>query len=665
MKNTAKTSRPNRRAFLAGAALGGTAAVGLGSAARGEPLPAASPNTNSSPASIARSAAAEIAQADAAGAAANTNGGGADSTPITVSDPGSDFMVDVIKTLDLEYVALNPGGSSRGLHESIIHYGGNSKPSLIAVNHEEIAVAIAHGYARAAGKPMATLLYAVLGLQHASMAIYNAFADRVPIMMFAGNVGNESKRFGPPSWYHSATDLAALLPGYLKWSDQPVSPQYIADSFHRAYRQAVTPPQGPVLTVIDDWLQERSFTGIRNELTIPTYHSPVAPIADSQALARAARMLVSAQYPVIVADRTVSSQAGMDRVAELTRLIGAAFLNGPSRICLPTEHPLNLTGMERTVIPKADVVLFLGVDDMWEVLFSTADTVTRPTRRIANPNVKTIALAIDQYDARGNIADQMHALDVDLAIAGEPEASLPHLIEAVKRELADEPSSAIASRAAAIRTDHDKLRDGYRQTAAFGWDASPVSVARLTAELAAALDGESWSAVTNSAHFLNMWPQKLWDINRWNQFQIASGAGGLGFTLPSAIGAALALKNSGTIPVAFQTDGDFMYVSSALWTAAHHRVPLLVVMHNNRAYHAEHMNIQLMSNQRQRGITDTGLGTTLVDPPIDFGMLARSMGVWGTGPVTDPNAVQPALQQALAVVKSGHPALVDVVTQPR
>lgn len=664
MKLTAKTSRPDRRTFLTSAALGGTVAVGLQSAALAESEPQVAPNTNSNPADAARSAARETAQAEAAGAGANSRQEAGD-TPITVSDPGSDYMIDVIKTLDLEYVALNPGGSSRGLHESILHYGGNSKPSLIAVNHEEIAVAIAHGYARAAGKPMGTLLYAVLGLQHASMAIYNAFADRVPIMMFAGNVGNESKRFGPPSWYHSATDLAALLPGYLKWSDQPVSPHYIADSFHRSYRQAVTPPQGPVLTVIDDWLQERSFTAIRHELTIPSYHPPIVPIADLQALTQAARMLVSARYPVIVADRTVSSQAGMDRIAELTNLLGAAFLNGPSRICLPTDHPLNLTGMQRSVVPKADVVLFLGVDDMWEVLFATADSVTRPTRRIANPDVKTIALSIDQYDGRGNIADQMHAFDVDLAITGAPEASLPHLIEAVKRELADEPSSTIGSRAAAIKADHDKQRGTYRQTAAFGWDASPVSVARLTAELAAALDGESWSVITNSAHFLNMWPQKLWNIDRWNQFQIASGAGGLGFTLPSAIGAALALKDSGTIPVAFQTDGDLMYVSSALWTAAHHRVPLLIVMHNNRAYHAEHMNIQLMSNRRQRGIIDTGLGTTLVDPAIDFGMLARSMGVWGTGPVTDPKAVQPALQQALAIVKSGHPALVDVVTQPR
>jgi acetolactate synthase I/II/III large subunit len=660
--NQAAAYRPNRRAFLAGTA-GGSAAVGLRSTAFAQPAPSAPQAGHANPGAAARAAAAEIAQAEAA---ADAHGkAAATSAPITVSDPGSDFMVDVIKTLDLDYIALNPGGSTRGLHESIIHYGGNTKPALIAVNHEEIAVAIAHGYARAAGKPMAALIYAVLGLQHASMAIYNAWADRVPIMMFSGNVGKQSKRFGPPSWYHSAIDLAALLPGYLKWSDQPVSPDYIADSFHGAYRLAVTPPQGPVLTVIDDWLQERSFTPIRHELTIPTYRPPVPAIADPQALAAAARMLAGAQYPVIVADRTVSSQAGMDHVAALAELIGAAVLNGPARICLPTEHPLNLTGMQRSVVPKADVVLFLGVDDMWEVLFSVADTVTRPTRRLANPNVKTIALNIDQYDARGNIQDQMHALDVDLPITGDPEVSLPHLIEAVRRELGGSEDDAITQRAAAIKQDHDKLRAGYRQTAAFGWDTTPVSVARLTAELAAALDGETWSVITNSDHFLNMWPQKLWNISRWNQFQMNSGAGGLGFTLPSAIGAALAHRGSGVIPVAFATDGDFMYVNSALWTAAHHRVPLLVVMHNNRAYHAEHMNIQRMANERQRGITDTGLGTTLVDPVIDFAMLARSMGVWGTGPVTEPAAVRPALQQALAVVKGGNPALVDVVTQPR
>jgi thiamine pyrophosphate-dependent acetolactate synthase large subunit-like protein len=664
MKKTgaAKASGTDRRSLLKNLALGTTSAVGLGSAVLTAPsaMQAASAHT---PASATQAATAELAQADVA-AAANANASSS-GPPITVSDAGSDFMLDVIKTLDLDYVALNPGGSIRGLHESIIHYGANTKPSLISVNHEEIGVAIAHGYARAAGKPMAALIYGVLGLQHAAMAMYNAYADRVPIMLFAGNVGNENKRFAPPSWYHSAADLADLVQGSIKWSDQPISPHYIADSFHRAYRLAVTPPQGPSLVILDDWLQERSLSDIRSKLTIPTYHAPAVAIAEPQALADAARMLASAQYPVIVVDRAVSAQAGMDRIAELAELVGAAVLNGPSRICMATDHPLNLTGMQTNVVPKADVILFLGVDDMWDVLFSLSDTVTRSTRRVAKPDVKTISVSIDDYAARGNIQDQLHALDVDLPIIGDPEASVPHLIAALKRQLGGGSHDPIAQRSAAIKNDHDKLRNRYLHDATFGWDATPVSVARLTAELNAALAGESWSVITNSDNFLNGWPQKLWNITRWNEFQMNSGAGGLGFSLPSAIGAALALSNTGIIPVAFQTDGDLMYVNSALWTAAHHHIPLLIVMHNNRSYHAEHMNIQLMANRRQRGVTDTGLGTTLVDPPIDFAMLARSMGVWGTGPVTDPQAVGPALTQALAVVKGGQPALVDVVTQPR
>jgi acetolactate synthase-1/2/3 large subunit len=656
-----RSPHPDRRTFLKGMAVGGTAALGAGATARAKPA-AASPKVGAvtTPGDAARSAAFELAQADAA-AKANTD----DGPPITVSDPGSDFMVDVMKTLDIDYVAVNPGGSIRGLHESIIHYGGNTKPELISVNHEEIGVAIAHGYARAAGKPMAALMYGVLGLQHAAMAVYNAWADRVPIVMFAGNVGNQTKRFGLPTWYHSATDLASLLKGTLKWSDQPVSPQYIADSFHRAYRLAVTAPKGPVLVTVDDWLQESSLADVRGELSIPTYHPPVQPVADPQALADAARMLVAAQNPVIIVDRAVSSQAGMDNIAELAEVIGSPVLNRLSRICIATDHPLNLTGMENTLIGKADVLLFLGVDDVWGALYSVPDTVARPTRRIAKPDAKVITIGIDDYDGRGNIQDLQHAVDVDLPIIGDPEASVPHLIEALKHALGSGSHDVISQRTAAVRKNHVALREQYRHDAAFGWDASPVSVARLATELHAVLADETWSVITNMPEFLNNWPQKLWNITRWNQFQANSGAGGLGFAVPSGIGAALALKGSGVIPVVLQTDGDFMFVNSSLWTAAHHRVPMLIVMHNNRAYHAEHMNIQLMANRRQRGVTNTNLGTTLIDPTVDFGMLARSMGVWGAGPITEPDNLQAALKEALAVVKGGHPALVDVVTQPR
>ncbi|HTH98789.1 MAG TPA: thiamine pyrophosphate-dependent enzyme [Stellaceae bacterium] len=651
-------SGPNRRNFLAGAMLGGAAAIGGSVPAGAQDKSESDGPEASKPASPVTTPAA----AAKAGAAEHKDAG--QSQPITVTDAGSDYMVDVLKTLDLDYVTVNPGGSIRGLHESIIHYGQNKKPELISVMHEEIGVAICHGYARAANKPMMALIYGVLGVQHAAMAVYNAWADRVPIYMLAGNVGDQAKRFGPPSWYHSATDLSPLLSGALKWADRPVEAAYVADSLQYAYRQATTAPKGPVLVTLDDWLQENSLTGQRDKLPVPPYHPGVPPVADPAALAEAARMLVAAHYPVIVVERTVSGQAGMDNVEKLAEQLGAPVLNLEARICIGTNHRLNMTGANAAVIRQADVVLFLGVDDPWGNLNKTSDTVTRTTGH-ANPKAKTITIGLDEYLARGNIQDQQHAYDPDLAITGDPEASLPHLIEAIRHAQGTGSRDALNHRVATIAKQHDALRDRYIKAAAFGWDASPISVARLMAELDEVLAGETTTIVTNSTHFLDDWPQKLWNITRWNHLQANSGAGGLGFSVPAAIGAALATKGQGILPVALQTDGDFMFVSSALWTAAHHKIPLLTVMHNNRAYHAEHMNIQLMSNRRQRQVTQTDLGTTIKDPNIDYGGLARSLGMWGTGPVTDPKDLKPALQKALEVVKSGEPALVDVVTQPR
>ncbi len=647
----------NRKKFLTGVAVGSaaliapTAAAAADAAARtgvADPLIA-------TPAAGGRIAAAEIAP----------NGVTLDDPTLTVTDAGSDFMVDVLKTLDLEYVALNPGGSTRGLHESLIHYGGNSKPEMIAVMHEEIGVAIAHGYARASGKPMMALIYGVLGLQHAAQAVYNAYVDRVPVVMFAGNVSEQSKRFGLPSWYHTATDLAPLLAGSIKWSDQPTDASYVADSFHKAYRIAATAPMGPVLVTIDDWIQESSVTNVRKSLNIPSYHAPIQPVGDPRALADAAKLLAGAQYPVIVADRTVSAQAGMDHLAQLATLLGAPVLNGASRVCMPTSHPCNLTGAESANIARADVLLFLGVDDVWGTMNRVSDTVGRSARRVAKPDVKVISLAIDDYSARGNVQDQQHGIDVDLPILGDPEATLPYLIDAVRSALGGSVNDRIAQRAVAVKKDHDAVRERALRDAAIGWDATPVSVARLTAELGSVVGHDGTTVVTNSSNFLSAWPQRMWNLTKWNQFQMNSGAGGLGFTTPSAIGAALANRATGLTTIAFQTDGDFMYVNSSLWTMAHHHIPVMVVMHNNRAYHAEHMNVQTMSNRRQRAVTNTGLGTTLVDPAINYAMLARSMGVEGIGPITDPSAVRPALERGLALVKRGEPVLIDVVTQPR
>ena len=173
-----------------------------------------------------------------------------------VARPGSDFMVDVIKATGIEYIASNPGSSFRSLQESIVNYGGNKKPEFLTCMHEESSVAMAHGYAKAAGKPMGIFAHGTVGLQHAAMAVYNAWCDRVPMMIFAGNFLDADKRRPGVEWYHCVQDPAAMLRDFTKWDDQPASLQHFAESVMRGYKITTTTPMGPVVITADGYLQE-------------------------------------------------------------------------------------------------------------------------------------------------------------------------------------------------------------------------------------------------------------------------------------------------------------------------------------------------------------------------------------------------------------------------
>jgi acetolactate synthase-1/2/3 large subunit len=253
---------------------------------------------------------------------------------------------------------------------------------------------------------------------------------------------------------------------------------------------------------------------------------------------------------------------------------------------------------------------------------------------------------------------------VDLAIAADGETTLPPLIEAVKRLLTDDRRRALAARGARLATERQQLFAQAQEAAAQGWGASPISTARLSAELWAQIRDTDW-ALASDANFVSQWPMRLWKFEKHYQLLGPSGGYGVGYGAPAAVGAALAHKKHGRLSVAIQNDGDLMYAPGILWTAAHHRVPLLSVMHNNRAYHQEVMHLVRMAARHQRGVSTAKIGTTLDDPFIDYAKLAQSMGVYAEGPISDPNALGPAIGRALAVVRKGEPALLDVVTQPR
>ena len=641
--------KPDRRSFLRGSVIGAAGAVvaqATPASAQEAATAAASPSPGPSPwlaAAESRTPAPEAA------------------LPQHIEYPGSDFMIDCMKAAGIEVVALCPGSSFRGLQESLQSYDG--APRMIVCTHEEISAAICHWYAKVAGKPMACLVHSNVGLQHASMAIYNAWCDRVPMMVIAGNVLDATKRRPGVEWYHVAQDLGTMVRDFVKYDDTPASLQHFAESYMRASSIAMTAPTKPVLIVADGELQEE---GVEDgaALRIPKLAVPAAPTGDPQAVATLAKWLAAAAKPVIVADRAARTPAGMRLLVKLAETLNAPVVDLLGRMNFPTNHYLNHTWLQQRLIAEADVVLALEPGDLWGLVNTVPDVVGRPWRRLAKADAKIAAINTDYLYSKSNMGDLERYFSPDLAVAADSEATLPLLIEAVERELTPTQRQAIAARKQPAADAFSQMRKQARDDAARGWDASPISTARMCQEIWAQIRNEPWALCSTSA-FISRWPQRLWDITEHHQYIGGEGGYGVGYGAPAAIGAAIAHQKAGRITVNIQQDGDLMMAPGVLWTMAHHSLPMLNVMHNNRAWHQEVMHLQRMANRRQRHPDRARIGTAINDPFIDYAAMAKSMGVWAEGPITDPAKLGPAIARALAVVKSGKPALLDVVTQPR
>jgi thiamine pyrophosphate-dependent acetolactate synthase large subunit-like protein len=576
---------------------------------------------------------------------------------------GSDYMVDVLKSLNFDYICANPGSSFRGLHESIINYGGNSKPELITCCHEESSVAMAHAYFKAEGKPLAVMAHGTVGLQHAAMALYNAWCDRVPVYLILGNHSDAAIRRAA-EWYHGVQDAAGMVRDFTKWDDTPWSLGHFAESAVRAYKVALTPPMAPVVLTLDGGLQEHPIPK-DGSLAIPKLTIPAPPAGDSGSVDEVARMLVAAENPVLVADRLARTPNGMKLLVELAETLGAAVIDQGSRMNFPSRHPLNQSQRGGAVIAEADVILGLEVTDFWSTVNALRDQLHRSTRRVAKPTAKLITVTTGDLYIRANYQDFRRMQDVDLAIAADGEATLPAIIEAVKRLSNADRRRVFQERGGKLTEASRAAAERSRVAATYAWDASPVSTARLCAELWAQIKNEDWSLVSSYYSDGGGWPRRLWDFNKPYQWLGHAGGGGIGYGAPASVGGALANRRHGRLSVAIQTDGDLMYAPGVLWTAAHHKIPILSVMNNNRAYHMEVMHVQRMCNARNRGVDRGMIGSELTNPNIDYAKMAQSMGVYAEGPVTNPKDLGPAIARALAVVKKGEPALVDVVTQVR
>jgi acetolactate synthase-1/2/3 large subunit len=569
----------------------------------------------------------------------------------------------VLKSLGFEYVASNPGSSFRGLHESVINYGGNQAPEFISCCHEESAIGMAHGYAKIEGKPMCVFVHSNVGLQHGSMAIFNAYVDRVPVYLIAGNTIDETMRRPGVEWDHSVLDAGAIARDILKWDDLPISLPHFAESAVRAYKIAMTTPTMPVLLVADSELQEGPIA-LDAKFSLPKLVLATPPQGDTGSVAEAARLLVAAENPVIVADRAARTSAGMMNLIELAEALQAPVIDQGGRMNFPSRHPLNQTHNGRAIIANADVILGLELTDFWGTVHSYRDQLHRSSKSSIREGAKLISISTADLVVKSNYQDIQRYPEVNLAIAADAETTLPSLIDAVRRSINADRKRALQERGAKLADAHQKAWDRARTEATFAWDSSPITLARLSAELWAQIKDEDWSLVSDVA-FASQWPKRLWSFEKYYQFIGGAGGAGVGYGAPASAGAALANKKHGRLSVNIQGDGDLMYAPGVLWTMAHHRIPLLSIMQNNRAYHQEHMHIQRMANRHNRGVTRANIGTTLQDPNIDFAKVAQGMGIYAEGPITDPKELGPAIRRAIAVVKRGEPALIDAVTEPR
>ena len=452
---------------------------------------------------------------------------------------GSDVVVDLMKAFDIEYAAFNPGATFRGIHDSIVNYGGNYKPEVIFCHHEEISVAVAHGYAKAKNKPMIAICHNMVGLQHASMAIFNAYIDRVPMMVLGGTGPMNSKRRRPRiDWIHTALVQGNQVRDYTKWDDQPYSLADVPDSFIRGYRIATTDPTAPVYINYDADIQEDALKSAFDIPDVNRYSAPAPMQANPEALRKAAEMLVNAQAPIIIAD---SLGRNPKTVPALIALGGTA--RGSSRrqgraISIFLRFILWMRPTARaSCLKKADFILALDVAD----LFGSLTTVSKQTRNceyITSPSVKIATISMNDMLVHSWANDYQALQAIDVPMSADTAVAVPELTRLCRELLGSDSKkkAAIEARQKELAEKHKSRRAKWRADAEGKGSQKEISTAWLGLEVGEAVKREDWVLVNGTS---NGWTRRLWDFTKPNQSLGGSGGAGLGYGPGASIGAAL------------------------------------------------------------------------------------------------------------------------------
>ena len=551
---------------------------------------------------------------------------------------GSDAIAAMLHELDIPYVALNPGSSYRGLHDSIVNYLGNTRPRMLLCLHEESAVALAHGWAKVTGRPLAAIVHANVGLMHATMAIFNAWCDRVPLIVLGATGAVDAVRRRPwIEWIHTVRDQGALIRNYTKWDDQPVSIGAAQEAILRANMIAQTPPRGPVYINLNLELQEDEITELPPTPEIARFAPPAPPEPAGPIVRRTAELLAGARRPLILSGRGSRDVEAWKRRVVLAEAIGARVMTDrKSGATFPTDHPLHGGGTEPIV--NADVILSLD----WVDLAGTLKTAYGGKPMTA----KVIQVSIDQYVHNGWSMDYQGLPPADVYLLAEPDAAVPPLLAAVK-ELRPNPPALPATLERRGPSPLSVLED-----------AAVIQVPHIATALHAAL-GES---PVSMLRLPLSWADGLWEFRHPLDYLGTDGGGGIGSGPGMSVGAALALRDtgSGRLPVAVLGDGDFLMGVTALWTAVRNDIPLLIVVANNRSFFNDELHQERVARQRGRPVENRWIGQAIRGPDIDLATLARGQGCTGIGPVEDPKQLVGAIGEAVAAVRAGKVCVVDV-----
>ena len=590
---------------------------------------------------------------------------------------GSDVVADMLRKLEIPYIALNPGASYRGFHDSLVNYNSNQGPGMILCNHEEVAVAVAHGYAKVTGRAMAASLHSNVGLMHGSMGIFNAFVDRAPVIVFGGTGPMDSTRRRPwIDWIHTANNQGGMVRDFTKWEHQPSSIAAMPEAIMRGWHLAMTEPRGPVYICLDAGLQEERIEGDIELPDVARYPLP-GPIEPSpEDVKEAIRWLASAQFPVILLGRVAQNDQAWKNVVELAELLGAAVLADPkSQTSFPTNHYLQQAsfglrggGDFSATLKKADVVLALDRIDPMGALRGALSTSADPRRGLEVPASalpKLINVSLDTFAVRSWTTDFFELAPAGLPIVANAEKTVAALLEEARRVMRDDGGarSRAEQRSAGLKAHRQEMETGWREFNLKRWEMDPISVERMVAELKTAMGDSYEDAIVPRIPLT--WPSGVWEFTKPLSHLGGDGGGGVGSGPGMSVGAALAARGSGRPVVSFVGDGDTLMSPAAIWTAAHHDIPILFVVANNRSYYNDEEHQDRVARARNRPPENRWIGQRIDDPPVNFAGLARDLGAEGFGPIADPDDLPGAYKSALAALREGRPALVDVHISPR